>query len=40
MPDQKPPRADGSERETLLALQRYQRESLQPKIAGVSSTGR
>jgi uncharacterized damage-inducible protein DinB len=36
MPDQKPPRVDGSERETLLALLRYQRESLLRKIAGVS----
>ena len=31
MPDQKPPRLVGDERETLLALLRYQRESLARK---------
>jgi uncharacterized damage-inducible protein DinB len=33
--DQKPPRLDGSERETLLALLQYQRDSLIRKISGV-----
>jgi uncharacterized damage-inducible protein DinB len=36
MPDQKPPRVDGSERETLMALLRYQRDSLLRKLAGIS----
>ena len=35
VPDQKPPRLLGGERETLLALLRYQRESLVRKVAGV-----
>jgi hypothetical protein len=35
MPDQKPPRLEGDERETLLALLQYQRESLVRKVAGV-----
>jgi uncharacterized damage-inducible protein DinB len=34
VPDQKPPRVDGSERETVLALLQYQRDSLLRKIAG------
>jgi hypothetical protein len=35
MPDQKPPRLDGDERETLQALLQFQRESLVRKVAGV-----
>ena len=35
MADQKPPRLDGDERETLLALLQYQRESLVRKIEGL-----
>jgi uncharacterized damage-inducible protein DinB len=33
--DQKPPRVDGDERETLRALLQYQRDSLVRKVAGV-----
>lgn len=36
MPDQKPPRLEGDERETLHALLQYQRESLVRKVTGVS----
>ncbi len=36
VPDRKPPRVDGGERETLLALLQYQRESLLGKISGVN----
>ncbi|MGA3147845.1 MAG: DinB family protein [Acidimicrobiales bacterium] len=39
MVDQKPPRLEGSERETLLALLQYQRDSLIRKISGVSEEG-
>jgi hypothetical protein len=35
VPDRKPPRVDGSERETVLALLQYQRDSLLGKISGV-----
>ena len=35
MPDQKPPRLDGDERQTLHALLQYQRESLVRKVDGV-----
>ncbi|MGO9458372.1 MAG: DinB family protein [Acidimicrobiales bacterium] len=35
MPDQKPPRLEAGERETLLALLGYQRQSLVGKIEGV-----
>jgi uncharacterized damage-inducible protein DinB len=35
MPDQKPPRLEGDERETLHALLQYQRESLVRKVSGV-----
>jgi uncharacterized damage-inducible protein DinB len=35
MADQKPPRLDGGERETLQALLQYQRSSLVRKMAGV-----
>jgi hypothetical protein len=35
MPDQKPPRLAGDERETLRALLQYQRESLVRKVAGL-----
>ncbi len=35
MPDQKPPRLESSERETLRALLQYQRDSLVRKVAGV-----
>ncbi len=35
MPDQKPPRLAGGERETLLALLQYQRDSLVRKVLGV-----
>ena len=35
MPDHKPPRLTGDERETLLALLDYQRRSLVRKVAGV-----
>ena len=35
MPDQKPPRLDSDERETLQALFQFQRESLVRKVAGV-----
>ncbi|HEV3351977.1 MAG TPA: DinB family protein [Acidimicrobiales bacterium] len=35
MPDQKPPRVDGGERETLQALLQYQRESLVRKVDGL-----
>jgi uncharacterized damage-inducible protein DinB len=34
VPDQKPPRADAGQRETLMALLQYQRESLLRKVAG------
>jgi uncharacterized damage-inducible protein DinB len=37
--DQKPPRLEGSERETLLALLHYQRNSLIRKVSGVSEEG-
>jgi len=33
--DQKPPRLDGTERETVLGLLRYQRESLVRKLEGI-----
>jgi uncharacterized damage-inducible protein DinB len=36
MPDHKPPRLNGDERSTLLALLQYQRESLVGKIESVS----
>ncbi len=36
MPDRKPPRLEGDERETLGALLQYQRESLVRKVTGVS----
>ena len=36
MTDEKPPRLRGGERETLLALLQYQRDSLVRKIAGIS----
>lgn len=36
MPDRKPPRLHGGERETVQALLRYQRESLVRKVDGVS----
>lgn len=36
MTDQKPPRLEGDERETLHALLQYQRESLVRKVTGVS----
>jgi hypothetical protein len=35
VPDQKPPRLEGSERETLRALLQYQRDSLVRKVVGV-----
>jgi hypothetical protein len=35
VPDQKPPRLEGSERETLHALLQYQRESLVRKVTGI-----
>jgi len=35
VPDRKPPRLSGEERETLLALLGYQRESLVRKVTGV-----
>jgi Protein of unknown function (DUF664) len=35
VPDQKPPRVDAGERETLLALLQYQRDSLVRKVADV-----
>lgn len=35
VPDQKPPRLVAGERETLLALPKYQRESFVRKVAGV-----
>ena len=35
MPDQKPPRLVGGERETLQALLQFQRDSLVRKVAGV-----
>ncbi len=35
MPDQKPPRLVGGEKETLLALLQYQRDSLVRKVADV-----
>ncbi len=35
MSDQKPPRIDGGERETLLALLQYQRDSFVRKVTGV-----
>ena len=38
MPDQKPPRLDSDERATLLALLRYQRESLVRKVSGVDES--
>jgi uncharacterized damage-inducible protein DinB len=37
MADQKPPRLDGDERETLQALLQYQRSSLVRKMAGVDT---
>jgi hypothetical protein len=36
VPDQKPPRLEGDEWDTLHALLQYQRESLVRKVAGVS----
>ena len=36
MADQKPPRLEGDERETLVALLQYQRGSLVKKVTGVS----
>jgi len=33
--DQKPPRLEGGERETLLALLQYQRDSLVRKVTGI-----
>lgn len=36
MADQKPPRLEGDERETLRALLGYQRESMVRKVSGVS----
>lgn len=38
MPDQKPPQLAADERETLLALLRFQRESLVRKVAGLDET--
>ena len=35
MTDQKPPRLEGGERETLLALLQYQRDSLVRKVTGI-----
>jgi Protein of unknown function (DUF664) len=35
MPDQKPPRLESGERETLRALLQYQRDSLVRKVAGL-----
>ena len=35
MPDQKPPRVDGDERATVLALLQFQRESLVRKVDGL-----
>jgi len=35
MPDQKPPRLQGDERETLHSLLQYQRESVVRKVSGV-----
>jgi hypothetical protein len=35
VPDQKPPKLDGGERETLQALLQYQRESLVRKVTGI-----
>jgi hypothetical protein len=37
--DQKPPRLEASERETLQALLQYQRDSLVKKVSGVSEEG-
>jgi len=37
LPDQKPPRLAGGERETLQALLQYQRDSLVGKMAGVDN---
>jgi hypothetical protein len=36
VPDQKPPRREGDERDTLHALLQYQRESLVRKVTGVT----
>jgi hypothetical protein len=36
--DQKPPRVDGGERETVLALLQYQRDSLLRKVDGADET--
>ena len=38
MPDQKPPRLESNERDTLHALLQYQRESLVRKVTGVDDT--
>jgi hypothetical protein len=35
VPDQRPPRVNAGERETLLALLQYQRDSLVRKVTGV-----
>lgn len=35
MPDQKPPRLEGDERDTLCALLQYQRDSVVRKVTGV-----
>jgi uncharacterized damage-inducible protein DinB len=35
VPDRKPPRLEGDERETVLALLQYQRDSLVRKVTGV-----
>ena len=37
MPDQKPPRSFGDDRQILMSLLRYQRESLVRKVSGVST---
>jgi hypothetical protein len=39
MPDQKPPRLHGDERETVLALLRYQRESFLRNTDDIDDTG-
>jgi hypothetical protein len=36
VPDQKPPRSSGDERETLMVLLQFQRESVVRKVEGVS----
>lgn len=39
MPDEKPPRLEGDERDTLRVLLQYQRDSMVRKVSGVDESG-